>query len=407
MRVGIFHPTDPAGHVPGGIDVFIRGILRWAPPDLEYVLLGATSDPVRRPLGQMQWIETGGRPLQLLPVVEADASAARGRLPLTVRYLAGLRRAHRSGLLQNIDAMDFHRIETALAFHRDVRPRNLFLHQDMAVLRDPNCDIGWRRAPALYEFLEAQAFSRLQTIFAVRQSAVDRYRLRFESIADRFRFIPTWAEPDRYFAVSPAQRQGLRTALAAELSLPVDAPWIASVGRFDRQKDPLLMLEALRLRMLQGGQEHLVMVGDGTLRTEVESAIARLGLGRRVHLTGALPAARIAPILQAADLFALTSAYEGMPIVVLEALGAGLPVVTTDVGEVRRAVHHDRNGFVVRERTPAALAGAFEHVLRERTRLAGLPCSEAASEFTPERVLGTVYDNHRAQIATFRGSARR
>jgi hypothetical protein len=51
-EIAIFQPTDPASHVPGGIDSAIRGILKWAPPDLEYALFGATSDARVRHLGR-------------------------------------------------------------------------------------------------------------------------------------------------------------------------------------------------------------------------------------------------------------------------------------------------------------------------------------------------------------------
>jgi hypothetical protein len=96
-RVGIFYPSDPAGNVPSGIDSFIKGILKFAPPDLDYLLLGATSDPAARPAGRMIELRGQERVGRFLPLVEMDADGTRRRVPLTVRYLAALRDALRSG----------------------------------------------------------------------------------------------------------------------------------------------------------------------------------------------------------------------------------------------------------------------------------------------------------------------
>ena len=96
-RIGIFYPSDPAGHVPSGIDSFIKGILKFAPPDLDYLLLGATSDAAARPAGRIIELRGQARVGRFLPLVEMSADGTRRRIPLTVRYLAALRVALREG----------------------------------------------------------------------------------------------------------------------------------------------------------------------------------------------------------------------------------------------------------------------------------------------------------------------
>ncbi len=90
------------------------------------------------------------------------------------------------------------------------------------------------------------------------------------------------------------------------------------------------MLDAYACRAANDPSLHLVVIGNGALHREVEAGIATRGLSKRVTLLGALSAANIARWLRAADLFVLSSAYEGMPIAVLEALACGLPVASTD-----------------------------------------------------------------------------
>jgi len=91
----------------------------------------------------------------------------------------------------------------------------------------------------------------------------------------------------------------------------------------------------------------------------------------------------------------LSSAYEGMPIAVLEALASGVPVVTTKVGEVERVVRHMINGIVVREATPQSLGEGLCAALHRLKTLRGAPCERAVLPYRPERVLSRYYENHR------------
>ena len=109
---------------------------------------------------------------------------------------------------------------------------------------------------------------------------------------------------------------------------------------------------------------------------------------------GVLPPAAVAEHLNAADLFVLSSAYEGMPISVLEALGCGLPVCATDVGEVRRVVASGINGEIVAERTPQALARSIQQCLANLDRYRGPPAIDAARPFVPSNVLRPIYENY-------------
>jgi glycosyltransferase involved in cell wall biosynthesis len=399
-HIGIFHPTDPVGHIPGGIESVIRGILKSAPLDLSYTLFGATSDLMARPLGRPVEMPFGGPNVRFVPIVSADASATRGRMPLTVRYLYSVRRLFGSEQLQRLCALDFHRIEPLTLFRRDRRPKNVMIHQDMAVIRDKDCDIGWRHAPWLYERMERSLLPHADRVYCVRRSAVDRYRKLYPEIADRFSFIPTWVDTEVFRPVrDAAERAELRERLKATLGVSPSSRMLISVGRLDRQKDPLLMLDAFERAAARQPDCHLVLIGDGILRQEVEARCGSAALAGKVSLLGARRPAEIAEWLRASDVFVLSSAYEGMPIVVLEALACGLPVVTTNVGEVQLTVHSNVNGMVIDGRSPEELANAISATLVNLPSLSGAPCVQAVAEYVPERVLSRVYDNHRRQAA--------
>ena len=398
LNVAILHPIDPAGHVPSGIDAFIRGVLKFAPPDIQYTLFGATSDPAARPPGQLAKVVLGERAIEYWPLVTMGARAERGLVPLTIRYMYALREARRRGLLTPCNVLDFHRIEPSFLFSADPRPKNVLLHQDMSVIRDANSDILWRHAPWLYESLERRAFSGMRRIFAVRQSAVQRYRQLYPEFADRFAFIPTWVD-STVFVPSPSDssRELTRAAFRRQIGIPSDAPLLVFVGRLDQQKDPLLLIESLKLSVAAVPNLHLAIVGDGVLRSRVQEVVRANQLTAQAHFLGVRPPLEIAEILRAADLYVLCSAYEGMPIAMLEALATGLPVVSTDVGEVRLVVHEGINGEISASRQPKSFADAILRGLSRAESLRGAAGEQAVSKYRPEPVLENIYANHRLQ----------
>jgi len=396
--VGIFYPADPVGHIPGGIDTIIRGVLKWAPDDLDYTLFGATSDPAQRPVGKEASISLGDRAVRFIPLVSADPTGKRRFVPLTIRYMWALRRYIRLGRLNHLDILDFHRIEPLFLFLRDPRPRNVMIHQDMDVIRNKNSDIGWRHAPWLYEFFERRLIPTANHIFCVRQSAVARYCRVYPTLEKKFSFIPTWVDTTVFYPLENAStRQEYKQTHENRFGIADSAQILVWVGRLDRQKDPMLLLNAIKVAVELQPKIHLLMIGDGIMRQQVEVQIDSLQLGGHVSLCGASPPKQIAKVLQVADLFVLSSAYEGMPIVVLEALATGVPVVTTEVGEVRLVIDDGINGFVVAERSPDPFARAVSKALSLGNSMRGAPCVQAIEAYTPDRVLRHIYENHRAQ----------
>ena len=118
--------------------------------------------------------------------------------------------------------------------------------------------------------------------------------------------------------------------LAADF--PGDGPVIGTVSGLRPEKIPPRLLRAFRTVNDQL-PARLVLVGDGPERPALERLAMKLGIATRVHFTGhvAVPA----PLYAGFDLFALSSDTEQMPLSVIEAMAAGLPVVGTDVGDVR------------------------------------------------------------------------
>lgn len=149
-------------------------------------------------------------------------------------------------------------------------------------------------------------------------------------------------------------------ALRRELGLAPDAPVIALVAVLRPQKAIDVMLDALAIVRRTRPSAHLVVAGPGD-PSALRAQARRLGVAEGVSLLG--PRGDIADILAAADVGALSSDFEGSPLVVLEYMAAGLPVVATAVGGVPDMVVDGESGLLVAPRDPDALAGALTRVL--------------------------------------------
>ena len=152
-----------------------------------------------------------------------------------------------------------------------------------------------------------------------------------------------------------------RAQKRVELGIADDQPLLLHVGRLVREKNQALLLEAFARLPSSLASARLLIAADGPERDTLEHRIAALSLGDRVRLLGTR--ADIPALLNAADVFALSSDIEGMPLVVGEAMACGCPVVATDAAGVAQMVAGF--GHVVPRRDADALAAALARALRD------------------------------------------
>lgn len=152
------------------------------------------------------------------------------------------------------------------------------------------------------------------------------------------------------------------------------AELLVSVGRYAREKNQALLLEAVAQLAPERPRLRLLLVGDGPTEDELREHVRRLGLDSIATVTGERSDA--VDITAAADAFVLSSDHEGLPLALLEALSLGTPVVTTDAGGVRDAIVDGETGLVVPVGDASALARGVARLLddaelRERVAEAG------------------------------------
>jgi glycosyltransferase involved in cell wall biosynthesis len=168
-----------------------------------------------------------------------------------------------------------------------------------------------------------------------------------ECAPDKLRVIPNGIDTGIH-APDPSARYRVR----AELGIPEDAWLVGTVGRLAPEKDQGLLIDAMQ--ELLGERCHLLIAGAGS---EMEALRVRAAAAARqqfIHLVGARD--DIPTLLAALDLFVLTSRTEGLPLVLLEAMATGLPVLTTAVGGIPDLVEHRVTGFLVPPHDLASLS---------------------------------------------------
>ena len=201
--------------------------------------------------------------------------------------------------------------------------------------------------------------------YRASSAVVDRFTIISRLAAERY--VGIGAVPARLVEVIPnavdidAFRKipDARSAVRGELKIDDEFVWIA-VGRFEEAKDYPTMIAAFAQLAARRRDSRLLLVGKGSLQSDVEQRVRAAGLEDRVHFLGVRR--DVTRLLSAADGYVLSSAWEGMPVVLLEAAAAELPIVSTRVGGVAEVVDDGGTGVLVQSGDPAALARAMERI---------------------------------------------
>jgi glycosyltransferase involved in cell wall biosynthesis len=152
-----------------------------------------------------------------------------------------------------------------------------------------------------------------------------------------------------------------RTAFRSTLGFGPDSRIVLTVARYTEQKDHRALLDAIPSVLEREPRARFIWVGTGPLEEVMIDTVCRKGLDRYVMFLGQRD--DVPELMAAADVFALPSRFEGLPLAVLEAMAAGLPVVATRVCGTTEAVRHRLTGLLVDPSQPTALATALVEVL--------------------------------------------
>lgn len=382
MEINIIYPADPVGTIPGGIDTFIKGILKYHPGIFRIKIFGIVSEGNSDvyQVGKLHQIRTStGIDFGFFPVMLDKQSAVRKKLPLSLRFTIALYK-HKKQVTGDI--LEFHRVEPSVIFYLDARFKSLFVHQDFLSVSSTSSDIAWSKFKSVFSYFDIFLCKKMNVIQCVRKSMVDYYRSKLSSV--EVNFCPTWYDPELFSPNESAENNLSVKPISQRTSN------FCFVGRFDHQKDPMFLLSVFHKFIQFNPSAVLNLIGGGVLEEKMVDYIGKNGLASNVRLLGVLPSSQICEILRQCDLFLLTSNYEGMPICVLEALACGIPVYSTEVGEVP-AIISNENGLVV-EKELNKFVSALCHF--DANNFDKSVVMRTVAEFQPGFIVRTIHERY-------------
>nr|WP_255578230.1 glycosyltransferase [Chitinophaga sp. sic0106] len=191
-----------------------------------------------------------------------------------------------------------------------------------------------------------------------------------------------------------------RFAMPAEKPAHPVFRWIA-IGRLIEVKDYRNLFDALQLLLRSGMQFTVDIAGDGDLKHDLKAQVELAGLNRHVRFLGLVK--NISQVLPDYDGYVISSRSEGMPMALLEAMSAGLPVTGTDVGGIRSILEGAGGGVVVAPRDPVALGAGMTQLMKmdhdSRTKWGRQNADFVKDNFEKSMILNTwetIYENTKA-----------
>jgi glycosyltransferase involved in cell wall biosynthesis len=362
----IVHQFDPASHIAGGVHGFIVDLIRLAPPGHRFRLVGVDAVGERR-LGAWITESVGSRDVLFMPVARLNAAAGR-RFPHTARLVGGLLARRPRNSFEFVHA---HRAETGLALSLlyPGTPLVQFVHTDSAEALRHRAESFWRYLPRTNLAAESAAVRRAAVAWVFNAEAARRLRHASSTVRpgrnwyDDTVFCPETGSPSR----------------------PLTVGWI---GRLEASKDPARAVATFAELAKSELPVRCWIAGSGTLESDLRREIESCGLASHVRLLGTVSPPRVAELLAETDVLLVTSLWEGQPRAVLEALGCGVPVVSTDVGDVPALVLEGVSGYVSATGAPHDLAQLVlaAAALRDAATIAATVAQHRAS-----RVVGELF----------------
>lgn len=353
----VAYAGDFAEYPMGGVLEYTKNFARYAP--VEVYCVGITTNP-DLPLRQWTTVQLKNSVRPFLPLLYVDdEKQRRSKIPLNFKFLKALKQ-QRAMFAQMGAAVYIHRAEHGLAFMRDSIPLYFNTHGQSAFFEKWTTHplFRWRAFRAWFQRMEARVIARAQGVFTISPADHDYYVAKFPQHAPKIHYTPLGIEIDEF--TPPAQRAS-------------SAPRILFVGRLDASKGLDLLIAGFARFRTRYPDATLTIVGGShdfnPVEAEVRNAIAQHGVSDSVVMTGLLPREAILPYYHQADVFVMTSLWEGLPTALLEALACGVPAVVTNVGGMPTVVQDDENGYVLRARDAEQLADLLARCYQNRDRL--------------------------------------
>lgn len=216
--------------------------------------------------------------------------------------------------------------------------------------------------------------------FIAVSKAVKEFLVKYEGLPDKkVEVIPIAIDPSAF-----TSRSDKRAEMRQNLDLPMDSAVVVNVSKLSPQKDHKTFLEMARLVLQRVPSVYFLAVGEGTQKKSLERLTIDMGISDKVHFLGWVSS--VAEVLAAADVFVLSSLWEGLPAAPIEAMAIGLPVVATAVSGTPEIVAHEKTGYLCKPADPVSMASFVTKLLSDpdlRSSMGNAAKQYARENFSP------------------------
>ncbi len=355
MRVSLVAPVDPLVERPGGTRTYVMSLLdSLQKAGIDYTLVGIDLD------------DSDGSP-------EFDfVSAVTAPKVSSVKFLRGLMKVAKRTRFPDDTIIHAQRPDYLFPFlfRRHENRKVCTLHGQVSRSVGERKGSFYGRA---YGLVESYSIKRTDHVIAVDDSTLDLFVGKYPHLSKKSSLIPVGIDVDGW---------GTRDMITSReaLGYPMESRIGLYVGRLEREKRVDLMIESVKHVREHVEGFRFVVIGDGTLKNELEEEADRKTPGS-VSFMGPQPRSVVRDMMTAADVFCLASDFESGPLVVLESLASGTPVVATDVGRVREFIPDRSVGRIVTQ-NPKTMAEAMVEVLKEDLDRMAESCRQKARQFS-------------------------
>jgi len=228
-------------------------------------------------------------------------------------------------------------------------------------------------------------FSMATRVIGVSKHASQVMDKRYRNLHSKLVAIPNGVETELF-----ANRH-VKQFIREKLNLPVDKTIIGAIGRLSAEKGYSVLLDSFAQIKRTNAETHLVIIGEGKLLNALLHQRDRLNLGGSVQFLGSRN--DVPELLQAMDIFVISSLWEGLPLVLLEAMASNIPVVATRVGGIPEVVEDKKNGLLAAPGDSLSLAHEIGRLLRSPS-LGQEFASNASRKVNSEYSVTTMLERH-------------
>jgi len=224
--------------------------------------------------------------------------------------------------------------------------------QQMAIIKNKGKLIGM-----VYSFLEQIAFCFSSKVIFVDKATAEEYISRHRMLKNKS-IVLAPVVSSIFFEKIP-RKQALST-----IGLNENRKYLCFIGRLEHEKNVDLIVRAFSLVASELTDLDLIIAGEGSARNDILKLIDELDLKKRIIMTGMVSPEIVRNIMISSVALILASKWEGSPLVVREALATGLPVISTDVGDVSTLINEGINGYIVKDWDENSFATAIRKIYR-------------------------------------------